>query len=282
MIPELGQLALVLALCLTLAQIILGLVGAQRGDVSWMAAVRPAAVGQFIFTGLAFLLLVSCLLRSDFSVLYVAQNSNTELPWIYKVAAAWGAHEGSLLLWATILALWTVVVALFSRNLPLQFISRVLGVMGIISVGFLLFMLTTSDPFSRLLPPAQQGADLNPILQDPAMAGHPPMLYMGYVGLSVAFAFAVAALIGGKMDSTWARWARPWTIVAWLFLTLGITLGSWWSYYELGWGGWWFWDPVENASFMPWLVATALIHSLNVTEKRGMFKSWTALLAISA
>ncbi|HVC29124.1 MAG TPA: heme lyase CcmF/NrfE family subunit, partial [Gammaproteobacteria bacterium] len=211
-----------------------------------------------------------------------AQNSNTELPWIYKIAAAWGAHEGSLLLWATILSLWTLVVAVFSRKLPLQFVARVLGVMGIISIGFLLFMLTTSDPFTRLLPAAQQGADLNPILQDPAMAGHPPMLYMGYVGLSVAFAFAVAALIGGKMDSTWARWARPWTIVAWLFLTLGITLGSWWSYYELGWGGWWFWDPVENASFMPWLVATALIHSLVVTEKRGIFKSWTALLAISA
>jgi len=282
MIPELGQMALVLALCLALAQSFFGLVGAQRGSGAWMAAVRPAAVGQFLFTGLAFLLLVSCLLRSDFSVLYVAQNSNTELPWIYKIAAAWGAHEGSLLLWSTVLALWTVVVALFSRSLPQQFISRVLGVMGIISIGFLLFMLTTSDPFTRLLPAAQQGADLNPILQDPAMAGHPPMLYMGYVGLSVAFAFAVAALIGGKMDSTWARWARPWTIVAWLFLTLGITLGSWWSYYELGWGGWWFWDPVENASFMPWLVATALIHSLTVTEKRGMFKSWTALLAISA
>ncbi len=282
MIPELGQVALVLALCLALAQSFFGLAGAQRGTGSWMAAVRPAAIGQFLFTGLAFLLLVYSLLRSDFSVLYVAQNSNTELPWIYKIAATWGAHEGSLLLWATILSLWTIVVALFSRNLPLQFVARVLGVMGIVSIGFLLFMVTTSDPFTRLLPAAQQGADLNPILQDPAMAGHPPMLYMGYVGLSVAFAFAVAALIGGKMDSTWARWARPWTIVAWLFLTVGITLGSWWSYYELGWGGWWFWDPVENASFMPWLVATALIHSLNVTEKRGIFKSWTALLAIAA
>ena len=282
MIPELGQMALILALCMALAQSFFGLAGAQRQNIAWMAVVRPAAIGQFVFVGFAFLLLVTSLLRSDFSVLYVAQNSNTELPWIYKIAATWGAHEGSLLLWTSILALWTLAVAVFSRNLPQDFSSRVLGVMGIVSIGFLLFMLTTSDPFSRLTPPAQQGADLNPILQDPAMAGHPPMLYMGYVGLSVAFAFAVAALIGGKMDAVWARWARPWTIVAWLFLTIGITLGSWWSYYELGWGGWWFWDPVENASFMPWLVATALIHSLNVTEKRGMFKSWTALLAIAA
>jgi len=282
MVPEIGQIALILALCMALAQSVFGLAGAQRNDSTWMAVVRPSAYAHFGFVALAFLLLVVSLLRSDFSVLYVAQNSNTELPTIYKIAAAWGAHEGSLLLWTSILSLWTLAVALFSRKLPLQFVARVLGVMGIISIGFLLFMLTTSDPFSRLLPPAAQGADLNPILQDPAMAGHPPMLYMGYVGLSVAFSLAIAALIGGKMDSTWARWARPWTIVAWLFLTLGITLGSWWSYYELGWGGWWFWDPVENASFMPWLVATALLHSLNVTEKRGMFKSWTALLAISA
>ena len=282
MIPEIGQMALVLALCMALVQSTFGFVGAQRSDTAWMRVVRPAAAAQFGFIALAFTMLVVSLLRSDFSVLYVAQNSNTQLPWIYKIASAWGAHEGSLLLWSSILALWTVSVAIFSDRLPLQFISRVLAVMGVVSIGFLLFMLTTSDPFQRLLPPAQQGADLNPILQDPAMAGHPPMLYMGYVGLSVAFAFAIAALIGGKMDSVWARWARPWTIVAWLFLTLGITLGSWWSYYELGWGGWWFWDPVENASFMPWLVATALIHSLNVTEKRGMFKSWTALLAIAA
>lgn len=282
MLPELGQLALILALCLALAQSVFGLIGAARSDSIWMAAVRPAAAGQFAFVALAFVILAYSFLRNDFSVLYVAQNSNTALPWAYKLTAVWGAHEGSLLLWTTILAVWTLVVAVSSRRLPPAFVARVLGVMGIVSIGFLLFMLSVSDPFVRLLPAAQQGRDLNPLLQDPGMVGHPPMLYMGYVGLSVAFAFSIAALLGGKMDQAWARWAKPWTIVAWLFLTLGITLGSAWSYYVLGWGGWWFWDPVENASFMPWLAATALMHSLSVTEKRGTFKSWTVLLAITA
>jgi cytochrome c-type biogenesis protein CcmF len=282
MIPEVGLVALIIALCLALAQSTFGFVGAQRDDQAWMGVVRPAAIAQFVFVGIAFITLALSFLHDDFSVLYVAENSNTALPWFYKIAAVWGAHEGSLLLWTMILAIWTVAVAVFSRRLPLQFVARVLAVMGLISIGFLLFMLTVSDPFVRLLPAPTQGRDLNPLLQDPGMVGHPPMLYMGYVGLSVAFAFAIAALLGGKMDQTWARWAKPWTIVAWMFLTLGITLGSWWSYYVLGWGGWWFWDPVENASFMPWLAATALIHSLSVTEKRGAFKSWTALLAITA
>ena len=282
MIPEFGHLALILALCLATAQAFFGILGAQRADHTWMGAVRPAAVAQSLFTLVAFACLAYAFLVSDFSVGYVAENSNVLLPWPYRFTAVWGAHEGSLLLWVAVLGIWTLAVARFSRHLPQEFASRVLGVLGIISLGFLLFMLTTSDPFTRLLPPAEQGRDLNPILQDPAMAIHPPMLYTGYVGFSVAFAFAVAALLGGRMDSVWARWSRPWTLTAWLFLSFGITLGSWWSYYELGWGGWWFWDPVENASFMPWLVGTALVHSLAVTEKRGAFKSWTALLAIAA
>ncbi|HET7675534.1 MAG TPA: heme lyase CcmF/NrfE family subunit, partial [Gammaproteobacteria bacterium] len=257
-------------------------VGAQRRDTAWMGSVRTIAAGQFVFVVLAFGCLAYSFLVSDFTVRYVAENSNTQLPLVYKFAAVWGAHEGSLLLWILILNVWTLAVAAFSRKLPLEFISRVLGVMGVISVGFLLFSLFTSNPFVRLLPAPVQGRDLNPILQDPALALHPPMLYMGYVGFSVAFAFAVAALIGGKMDAVWARWSRPWTTAAWLFLSVGITIGSWWAYYELGWGGGWFWDPVENASFMPWLAGTALIHSLAVTEKRGAFKSWTALLAIIA
>lgn len=282
MIPELGHLALILALCLAATQAWFGIVGAQRGDQVWMAAVRPAAVAQSLFVLVAFVALAYSFLVSDFSVQYVAENSNVLLPWPYKITAVWGAHEGSLLLWVTVLGIWTLAASLFSRHLPQEFAARVLGVMGLVSLGFFLFMLTTSDPFTRLLPAAEQGRDLNPILQDPAMAIHPPMLYMGYVGFSVAFAFAVAALLGGRMDPVWARWSRPWTLTAWLFLTFGITLGSWWSYYELGWGGWWFWDPVENASFMPWLVGTALVHSLAVTEKRGAFKNWTALLAIAA
>ncbi len=282
MIPEFGHLALILALCLAATQAFFGILGAQRGDLLWMTVVRPAASVQAGFVFLAFAALAYAFLTNDFSVAYVVENSNVQLPWPYRFTAVWGAHEGSLLLWVAVLGIWTLAVARFSRHLPLEFASRVLGVMGIISLGFLLFMLTTSDPFTRLLPPAEQGRDLNPILQDPAMAIHPPMLYTGYVGFSVAFAFAVAALLGGRMDSTWARWARPWTLTAWLFLSFGITLGSWWSYYELGWGGWWFWDPVENASFMPWLVGTALVHSLAVTEKRGAFKSWTVLLAIAA
>ncbi|HET7922636.1 MAG TPA: heme lyase CcmF/NrfE family subunit [Gammaproteobacteria bacterium] len=282
MIPELGHLALILALCLAVVQAGFGLIGPWRRQLIWMSAVKPAATAQACFVLLAFAALAYAFLTNDFSVQYVAQNSNTALPWPYRFTAVWGAHEGSLLLWVTVLGLWTLAVVRFSRHLPLELSSRVLGVLGVVSIGFLLFMLVTSDPFARLLPPPEQGRDLNPILQDPAMAIHPPMLYTGYVGFSVAFAFAVAALLGGRMDTVWARWARPWTLVAWLFLSFGITLGSWWSYYELGWGGWWFWDPVENASFMPWLVGTALVHSLAVTEKRGAFKSWTALLAIAA
>ena len=282
MIPEFGHLALILALCLAASQAFFGILGAQRSDLLWMTVVRPAAYAQACFVLLAFAALAYAFLSNDFSVAYVAENSNTLLPWPYRFTAVWGAHEGSLLLWVAVLGIWTLAVARLSRHLPLEFVSRVLGVLGVVSLGFLLFMLTTSDPFTRLLPAAEQGRDLNPILQDPAMAIHPPMLYTGYVGFSVAFSFAVAALLGGRMDSVWARWARPWTLTAWLFLSFGITLGSWWSYYELGWGGWWFWDPVENASFMPWLVGTALLHSLAVTEKRGAFKSWTALLAIAA
>jgi len=282
MIPELGHLSLILALCLAAAQALFGIAGAQRGDAVCMSVVRPVATAQALFVLAAFTALAYSFLISDFSVQYVAENSNVLLPWPYKITAVWGAHEGSLLLWVAVLGLWTLAVTWFSRHLPQEFAARVLGVMGLITLGFCLFMLTTSDPFTRLLPAAEQGRDLNPILQDPAMAIHPPMLYTGYVGFSVAFAFAVAALLGGRMDAVWARWSRPWTLTAWLFLTFGITLGSWWSYYELGWGGWWFWDPVENASFMPWLVGTALVHSLAVTEKRGAFKNWTALLAIAA
>jgi cytochrome c-type biogenesis protein CcmF len=282
MIPELGHFALILALLLALAQGTLPLVGAARGNAAWMALARPAAQGQCLFVSFAFGCLAWSFLQNDFSVLNVASNSNSQLPLQYRFAASWGSHEGSLLLWVLMLNAWTVAVTLFSRHLPREQAARVVGVMGLISVGFLLFMLLTSNPFERLLPPAPDGRDLNPLLQDPGMVIHPPMLYMGYVGFSVAFAFAIAALLGGRLDSTWARWSRPWTTLAWCFLTIGIMLGSWWAYYELGWGGWWFWDPVENASFMPWLVGTALIHSLAVTEKRGGFKSWTVLLAIAA
>ena len=282
MIPELGHFALILALCLALVQGILPLIGAQRGKHAWMALARPAATGQFVFLAVSFLCLAWSFVENDFSVLYVASNSNTALPLHYRIAAVWGAHEGSLLLWACILGAWTLAVALFSRSLPLAMVARVIAIMGLISVGFLLFMLATSNPFDRLFPAAMEGRDLNPLLQDPGLVFHPPMLYMGYVGFSVAFAFAIAALIGGHLDATWARWSRPWTLISWAFLTTGIALGSWWAYYELGWGGWWFWDPVENASFMPWLVGTALIHSLAVTEKRGAFKPWTVLLAIFA
>lgn len=282
MIPELGQFALILALLLAIIQAALPLIGAARGNQSWIAVAAPAGQAQFIFVTIAFGCLAYLFITNDFSVLNVATNSNSRLPLHYRLAATWGSHEGSLLLWALMLSLWTVAVSLFSRHLPEEMVARVLSVMGVISVGFLLFMLLTSNPFTRLVPAAPDGRDLNPLLQDPAMVAHPPMLYMGYVGFSVAFAFAIAALISGRLDATWARWSRPWTTVAWIFLTCGIALGSWWAYYELGWGGWWFWDPVENASFMPWLVGTALIHSLAVTEKRGGFKSWTVLLAISA
>ena len=280
MIPELGQLALIIALCIAFVQGVLPIVGAARGNVAWMNLARPAAQGQFLFVAIAFACLAYSFLNNDFSVLNVATNSNSSLPWYYRFAATWGSHEGSLLLWVLMLAGWMFAVTLFSRHLPLEMVARILGVMALIAIGFLLFMLLTSNPFERLLPAAPDGRDLNPLLQDPGMVIHPPMLYMGYVGFSVVFAFAVAALLGGKLDATWARWSRPWTTMAWVFLTIGIALGSWWAYYELGWGGWWFWDPVENASFMPWLVGTALMHSLAVTEKRGGFKIWTVLLAI--
>src|SRR5512136_355064 len=282
MIPEIGHFALILALLLTLVQGVLPIAGAERGDRVWMAVARPAARGQAFFVTLAWLCLVYAFVTSDFSVLNVAQNSNSQLPLQYKIAASWGSHEGSLLLWVLMLAWWTFAVSMLSKHLPEEMVARVIGVQGLISFGFLLFMLATSDPFDRLFPAAVDGRDLNPLLQDPGMVVHPPMLYMGYVGMSVAFAFAIAALLGGKLDAAWARWSRPWTTMAWCFLTVGIMLGSWWAYYELGWGGWWFWDPVENASFMPWLVGTALIHSLAVTEKRGTFKAWTVLLAICA
>jgi len=282
MIPELGQFALILALVLAGAQAFFGLFGAARGDLRWQAVVRPAVAGQFVLVSTAIGVLVHAFVTFDFSVLYVASNANSALPTFYRVAALWGAHEGSLLLWAWILAAWTLAVAIASRNLPASFASRVLGVLGFVSFGFLLFTIATSNPFERIFPVPADGRDLNPVLQDPALAIHPPMLYMGYVGMSVAFAFACAAMLEGKLDQTWARWTRPWTTTAWAFLGIGIALGSWWAYYELGWGGYWFWDPVENASFMPWLVATALIHSLAATEKRGVFKSWTLLLAILA
>jgi len=282
MIAEMGQLALLLALGVALVQGSVPIVGAARNRAAWMSLARPAAQTQCLLVVLSFACLTASFVQNDFSVLYVAQNSNSALPLAYRVAAVWGGHEGSLLLWILMLSGWTVAVANFSRHLPAPFIARILGVMGWISVGFLLFTLITSNPFERLLPAAADGRDLNPLLQDPGMVIHPPMLYMGYVGFSVAFAFAIAALIGGNLDATWARWTRPWTTAAWCFLTIGIALGSWWAYYELGWGGWWFWDPVENSSFMPWLVGTALIHSLAVTEKRGAFKAWTVLLAIMA
>jgi cytochrome c-type biogenesis protein CcmF len=282
MAAELGMFALILAFVLSLSQAFFGLTGAWKGKAAWMAVARPAVAGQFVFVAMAFACLTYCFVNSDFSVLYVARNSNSQLPLFYRITAVWGAHEGSLLLWILILSIWSLAVAAFSRALPMSFSSRVLGVMGLVSSGFMLFTLWTSNPFQRLIPAAGDGADLNPILQDFALAIHPPMLYTGYVGFSVAFAFACAAMLEGRLDQTWAKWTRPWTIFAWLFQTIGIALGSWWAYYELGWGGWWFWDPVENASFMPWLVGTALIHSLSVTEKRGIFKSWTLLLAIFA
>ena len=282
MLPELGQLALILALLVAALQAALPLAGAQRGIGAWMAMARPAAYAQLGLVVLAFVVLTAGFLQQDFSLRYVAQNSNSLLPWYYRITAVWGAHEGSLLLWALILALWTGAVARFSKRLPPEVIARVLGVMGLVAVGFLAFLLFTSNPFERLLPAAGEGRDLNPLLQDPGMIAHPPLLYLGYVGFAVPFAFAIAALLGGQLDARWLRWTRPWTNVAWGFLTLGIAIGSWWAYYELGWGGWWFWDPVENASFMPWLAGAALLHSQAVTEKRGSFRGWTLLLAIAA
>ncbi|ERJ18511.1 Cytochrome c-type biosis protein CcmF [Salinisphaera shabanensis E1L3A] len=282
MIPEIGQFALILALGLATLQTVLPLYGVWRSRADCLAVAAPAAIGQFVMMGIAFVALGFAFYANDFSVAYVAANSNTQLPWFYRLAAIWGAHEGSLLLWMTLLACWSLAVALASRTLPREVASCVLAVMGAVSVGFLLFTLFTSNPFERQFPAPVEGRDLNPLLQDPGLVVHPPMLYMGYVGFAVAFAFAITALITGRVDSAWTRWTRPWTTAAWVFLTIGVTLGSWWAYNELGWGGWWFWDPVENASFMPWLVGTALIHSLAVTEKRGIFKSWTVLLAITA
>ncbi|MBF6024488.1 heme lyase CcmF/NrfE family subunit [Lysobacter niastensis] len=278
---ELGQIALILALLVSVLQAALPLAGAQRGITPWMAVARPAAYAQLGLVALAFVILTLGFVQQDFSLRYVAENSNSLLPMVYRYTAVWGAHEGSLLLWALILALWTGAVARFSRQLPADVIARVLGVMGVVSIGFLAFLIFTSNPFLRLLPAAAEGRDLNPLLQDPGMIIHPPMLYVGYVGFAVPFAFAIAALLDGRIDARWLRWTRPWTNVAWAFLTLGIALGSWWAYYELGWGGWWFWDPVENASFMPWLAGAALLHSQAVTEKRGSFRGWTLLLAIA-
>ena len=280
MIPEIGTFALICSLLLALIQGVLPLAGAQRGKLAWMAVARPAAWGQFSFTLIAYGCLVYAFLSNDFTVINVASNSYSELPAFYRITATWGSHEGSLLFWALILAGWTVAVAAFSRALPLEMVARVLGVMGLISVGFLSLLLLTSSPFLRQFPGPAEGSDLNPLLQDWGMIIHPPMLYMGYVGFAVAFAFAVAALLSGRLDAAWARWSRPWATVAWAFLTFGVALGSWWAYRELGWGGWWFWDPVENASFMPWLAGTALMHSLAVAEKRGAFKAWTVLLAL--
>lgn len=282
MIPEIGHFSLILALIVALTLGTLPIIGAARGNLVWMGLARPLARTQFLLIGFAFLCLAYAFATMDYSVMYVAANSNSKLPIQFRIAAVWGGHEGSLLLWALILSVWTVAVSLFSKHLPDDMRARILGVMGLISVGFLLFMLMVSNPFERLIPAALDGRDLNPLLQDPGMIFHPPMLYMGYVGFSVAFAFAIAALLGGQLDAAWARWSRPWTTLAWVFLTTGIMAGSNWAYYELGWGGWWFWDAVENASFMPWLVGTALIHSLAVTEKRGSFKAWTVLLAICA
>ena len=283
MIPELGHMSLILALCLAVMLSVIPMWGAQRGHTPAMALAPSLAMGVLVFSAISFACLATAFLQDDFSVKVVAANSNSLLPSAYKFSAVWGNHEGSLLLWVLILSCWMAAVAIFSAQLPTVILARVLAVMGLIAVGFLSFSLFTSNPFERLLPgiPAD-GNDLNPLLQDPGLIIHPPLLYMGYVGFSVAFAFAIAALLGGRLDAAWARWSRPWTNVAWAFLSLGIMLGSWWAYYELGWGGWWFWDPVENASFLPWLAGTALIHSLAVTEKRGLFKSWTVLLAIFA
>jgi cytochrome c-type biogenesis protein CcmF len=281
MMPELGQVALILALCLSLILGVFPMIGAWRGNRALMALSTPAAAGQFVFVAFAFALLTYAFISQDFSVEYVANNSNSELPLIYRYTAVWGGHEGSKLLWALVLASWTLAVTAFSRHLPETLRARVLGTLGLIGSGFLGFLVFTSNPFLRFLPPARDGNDLNPLLQDPGMIIHPPMLYMGYVGMAVPFAFAVAALLEGKIDRQWVRWSRPWTNIAWAFLTVGIALGSWWAYYELGWGGWWFWDPVENASFMPWLVAAALIHAQAITEKRGTFVNWTLLLSIA-
>lgn len=280
MIPEIGHFALILAFLVALTQAVVPLVGAQRGDGAWMAAARPMAVAQFLFIAIGFAALTYAYVVSDYSVVNVAENSNASMPMLYKVTGVWGNHEGSLLLWVLILALYGLGIALFGRNLPAALRARVLSVQAMISIGFLAFLLFTSNPFLRFDPAPLVGRDLNPLLQDPGLAFHPPFLYLGYVGFSITFSFAVAALIEGRVDAAWARWVRPWTLAAWAFLTLGVAMGSWWAYYELGWGGFWFWDPVENSSFMPWIAGTALLHSAIVTEKRDTLKSWTILLAI--
>ena len=282
MIPEIGHFALIFALLLAAVLGSLPLIGAARGIREWIRLARPAAQALALLVAVAWACLAISFLDNDFSVLNVASNSNSQLPPYYRFAATWGSHEGSMLLWVLMLSMWTLAVSIKSRHLPEEMVARVLGVMGLVSFGFLLFVLATSNPFERLFPVPAEGRDLNPLLQDPGMVAHPPLLYMGYVGFSVAFAFALASLLGGRLDATWARWSRPWTTLAWSFLTMGIVIGSWWAYHTLGWGGWWFWDPVENASFMPWLVGTALLHSLAVTEKRNTFKNWTVLLAICA
>ncbi|RZF93068.1 heme lyase CcmF/NrfE family subunit [Pseudoalteromonas sp. CO302Y] len=283
MIPELGYFSLTLAMVLSVLLCIFPIWGAHTGNLRLMRAAPSLAIGQFVFVLLSFAALIYASLTDDFTVSYVAYHSSSTLPWYYKITSTWGGHEGAILLWLVMQAGWTAVVAMRSKSLPWVLRARVLGVLGFLGVGFMLYTLLMSSPFERLLPyfPVE-GRDLNPLLQDPGMIIHPPLLYMGYVGLSVSFSFAIAALLTGKLDNTWAKWSRPWTMTAWGFLTLGITIGSWWAYSELGWGGWWFWDPVENASLMPWLVATALLHSLSTTEKRGVFKSWTVLLAIAA
>ncbi len=282
MIPELGHVALTIALCLAIAQAFFGLAGPIFNKPGWSAVAKPVSVGQFVFVAISFAGLTYAFIAHDFSVAYVANHSNSQLPFMYRISGVWGGHEGSLLLWVLMLSAWGALLSTFTRSIPLATSAKVLGVMGVISIGFLWFMLATSNPFDRLFPAPLDGRDLNPLLQDPGLVIHPPMLYMGYVGFAVAYSFAIAAMIEGKLDGQWARWIRPWTAAAWAFLTIGIALGSWWAYYELGWGGWWFWDPVENASFMPWLMGTALLHSLAVTERRGLFKGWTLLLAVSA
>jgi cytochrome c-type biogenesis protein CcmF len=282
MIPELGHYALILALCIALIQGTLPLIGAHQGRREWIMLARPTAQATFFLLALAFGILAWSFYDNDFSVLYVAEHSNSQMPVIYRFGAVWGGHEGSMLLWIFLLGTWTFLVAQLSKALDEFMVARVIGVLGLVTTGLLLFVLATSNPFERLFPAAAEGRSLNPLLQDPGLVFHPPMLYMGYVGFSVAFAFAIASLLSGRLDAAWVRWSRPWTTAAWIFLTIGIALGSLWAYYELGWGGWWFWDPVENASFIPWLVGTALLHSLAVTEKRGAFKSWTVLLAIVA
>lgn len=280
MIAEIGQITVMLALMLAILQAMMPLLGTYLGRPMWLHVAIPIARAQCVFLIITFALLTTAFIQHDFSLVYVFQNSNTALPLIYRISAVWGGHEGSLLLWVLILSGWTVAVTMFGQRIQQSLHDMVIAVLGLLSTGFLLLLIFTSNPFARLFPAPLEGRDLNPLLQDIGLAIHPPMLYMGYVGFSVTFAFVVSVLLSGRMDSAWVRWARPWTLAAWIFLTIGITLGSWWAYYELGWGGWWFWDPVENASFMPWLVGTALLHSLAVTEARGLFKSWTVLLAI--